>query len=208
MIHLHSICKTYGQRIILDSLSVSFAKKTTTLLCGRNGSGKTTMLKIIAGLIKPTTGTVEFVHEPHTPPPSLSYVGHQTFLYPNMTAFENLKFWSDCYHLSFSDDDIYGILKTVDLLPFSDEYTRSFSRGMCQRVNLARALLQKPDILLLDEPFTGLDDTSQDLLRKEIMDAKDHGTCTLIISHDLAKDSALADTILSLEKGHLIPLHN
>ncbi|MCR4666246.1 MAG: heme ABC exporter ATP-binding protein CcmA [Desulfovibrio sp.] len=202
MIQIHNLAKQYGQRSVLKGVNANFRPGTTTLLSGNNGSGKTTLLKLIAGLAKPTSGLIE-IDEHQGEPARISYVAHQTFLYPSLTAFENLAFWSKCYDLPDDGNQIYDILEEFNLLPFADTCTRSFSRGMSQRLNLARAFMLNPSILLLDEPFTGLDSPSQELLRQKLLDVREKGTCSILITHDIFHDASLADAVLRIEGGSL-----
>lgn len=198
MIELQDVCKDYGVHSILRHINARFAPNALHLLCGKNGSGKTTLLKIIANLVKPSAGTVSLQGDPR-----IIYVAHQTFLYPNLTALENLAFWTSCYRLTLPEEELLTWLDTFGLLAFSDQYPRFFSRGMAQKLNLARALMLKPDILLLDEPATGLDADAQNLLRGLLQKQKEKGTCILLISHSLHDDSPIADSLSIIEHGSL-----
>ncbi|MCR5814908.1 MAG: ABC transporter ATP-binding protein [Desulfovibrio sp.] len=169
-----------------------------SLLTGKNGCGKTTLMKIMAGLSKPTQGSIE-LDEAIVP----VYVAHATFLYPKLTAMENLSFWNRCLNLQLRYEDLADWLEKMGLYDFADIEAGTFSRGMCQRLNLARALMQKPSLLLLDEPATGLDYDSRQLLQNELLSLKSAGSCIVLISHDLAEDAPLADHILRLEGGKL-----
>lgn len=200
MLNLTKISKRYGNRWILRDVSADFNDASISILSGPNGSGKTTLLKIMAGLAKPTSGTVTGSHEPA----KMAYVAHATFLYPGLTAEENLAFWSRCYRLALSEEDILLLLEKVGLADFAFDSPRTFSRGMCQRLNLARALMINPSLLLLDEPMTGLDSSSRDFFRKELVLLRERGVCIIVISHDLAEDISLADNLFRLEKGTLL----
>lgn len=198
MLKLDHISKQFGARTVLSDLSCRFFPASLTLLTGKNGSGKTTLMKIMAGLSKPTQGSIE-LENTVTP----VYVAHATFLYPQLTALENLSFWNRCLNLQLSDDDLADWLDKTGLWDFADIEAGTFSRGMCQRLNLARALMQKPSLLLLDEPSTGLDTDSRQFLHKELRALRSSGSCIVLISHDLAEDGPLADRTLRLEAGKL-----
>ncbi|MBQ7606872.1 MAG: heme ABC exporter ATP-binding protein CcmA [Desulfovibrionaceae bacterium] len=199
MLTLDTISKRYGERVILKDISASFDQGSLAVLTGRNGSGKTTLLKIMAGLTKPSSGTVDGLSEDDR----VAYVAHATFLYPALTAYENLAFWNRCMGSPKSRDAIYDVLESVGLLDFSDEYARTFSRGMAQRLNLARALLFEPGYLFLDEPMTGLDTASRELFREKLVHLRERGACIVLVSHTLDEDAVLATQIYHLENGLL-----
>lgn len=200
MLKLTGIGKMFGDRVVLKKISLETVPGTVSLLVGANGAGKTTLLKIMAGLIKPSTGTVECRCEQG----ELGYLGHATFLYPGLSALENLTFWSRLYGLGADRAHLLALLERVELARFAEERAGSFSRGMAQRLNLARILLQSPRILLLDEPGTGLDTRSLSLLRREIGEARAHGAVIVWISHDLAGDAPYADRILAIANKTLV----
>lgn len=128
----------------------------------------------------------------------VGYLGHATFVYPGLSALENLAFWSDVHGLDAGMDALTAALARVGLARYARERAGGFSRGMAQRLNLARVLLLEPDLLLLDEPGTGLDQTSLTMLRREIALARTRGAGVVWISHDVAADAALADRIVAL----------
>ncbi len=200
MLTLDTIGKLYGDRVVLKDITASFAPGTLTVLFGNNGSEKTTLLKIMAGLTKPSSGTIE------GPDEGVAYVAHSTFLYPALTACENLDFWNRCAGSRKSREDIYDLLEAVGLLEYADDYARTFSRGMAQRLNLARALLSEPAYLLLDEPMTGLDPGSRELFREKLARLRDDGACIVLISHALREDAVIATQLYRLENGLLCPV--
>ena len=199
MIELTHVTKSYGSLLLLKDISAVFQGGRVHLITGRNGSGKSTLLRIIGGLAETDAGTVSFHDENAT----IGYLGHTTFLYPNLTAVENLAFWQKAYGRRADADDILAVLKRVGLLPFA--YTRSavFSRGMAQRLSLARILLLEPEILLLDEPETGLDASSRSLLEKEVFSARDKGACILWVSH-AAAGQCRADAVFEIRDCRLL----
>lgn len=194
VLELAHVSKRYATRTLFQDISATFTRASLTLLCGKNGSGKTTLLKIMAGLSQATSGSVSSPLEN----PTIAYVAHPTFLYPQLTALENLDFWNRCYGLNLSEDELFCALQEVGLADFAEDFPRSFSRGMCQKLNLLRALLQKPDLLLLDEPATGLDQDAQVWLRNTLKQLRDSGTCIVLVSHDRENDSVLASQSISL----------
>lgn len=197
---LTSIRMCYGDRIILRNISLEIAPYSITLLTGANGAGKSTLLRIMAGLIKSESGKVEMTFEGTQP---IGYVGHTPFLYAGMTAIENLTFWSRLYGIKATQADLFTVLKRVNLARYAEERAGGFSRGMAQRLDLARVLLLNSSLLLLDEPGTGLDQDSLKMLHKEIALAKERGAGIVWISHDLQTDALQADRLIILADRQL-----
>lgn len=198
MLDLVHIAKIYGVKRIFKNISCHFSAGSCSLLMGANGAGKSTLLRIMAGLCEPSAGQVSKATSAR-----LGYLGHATFIYPGLSAWENLAFWTSALGLRRSTEAISAVLTRVGLADHAQERAGIFSRGMAQRLNLARVLLQEPDILLLDEPDTGLDRASQALLLDEIAEARQRGACIVCITHDLRKYATLADRLLILESGRL-----
>ena len=216
LLALENVTRFYGSRLVFKDVSLAVRPGSVTLLAGANGAGKSTLLKIMAGLIRPSAGSVVWGERaprpgaapgnPAAPPngdaPQLGYLGHQTFLYPDLSARENLRFWSSLNQKQLSEQALADALERVELAAFAEEKARGFSRGMAQRLNLARVFLLRPDILLLDEPGTGLDIRSTGILHREIAEAKDAGAGVVWITHSLAEDLARADSVAVLaDKG-------
>lgn len=186
--------KFYGQKLVFKEVTCEVGAGQILLIAGPNGAGKSTLMRIMAGLSQPSAGDVEL----HLEPEEVAYLGHSTFIYPGMTALANLKFWGTMYGLSPSDDELMKLLNRVGLERAAEEKAGSFSRGMAQRLNLARIYLVEPKLIFLDEPGTGLDPKSLATLRKEIVGFRDNGTSVIWISHHVAEDAALADTVLAI----------
>ena len=189
---LSGIGKMYGTRMILRNISLHTHPGELSFLVGANGAGKTTLLRIMAGLAKPTAGSLDPEYEAG----ELAYLGHRPFLYSGMTALENLAFWNKLQ--GHPETSLLTFLQRVELDRFAHERAGSFSRGMVQRLNLARVLLQAPRVLLLDEPETGLDKRSLALLRREMRSARDNGATIVWITHDLQSNAELADRVLTI----------
>ncbi len=202
VLELCKVTKLFGRRCILKDVQCSIAAGTVSLLTGANGAGKSTLLRIMAGLAKPSMGQVHcHVEEKH-----LGYLGHATFVYPALTAQENLLFWANMYGLRSeekSETAIKNVLERVELASFAGERAGVFSRGMAQRLNLARLLLLGPKLWLLDEPSTGLDVRSASILADEVHKAKHSGAAIVWISHDVEAHAPLADAVLRIEKARL-----
>ena len=194
LLKLEKVAKFYGNRLIIKDVSCTVEPGTVTLLAGPNGAGKSTLLKIMAGLSEPTAGKVELTVEND----NIGYVGHQTFIYPDLSALENLSFWSSLHGQKNDEATLLAALDRVELKRFAFERAGCFSRGMAQRLNLARVFLLQPSLILLDEPGTGLDVRSMGILHNEIAAAKDRGAGLVWISHSVASDLARADKVLAI----------
>ncbi|QGY41721.1 heme ABC exporter ATP-binding protein CcmA [Pseudodesulfovibrio cashew] len=186
--------KFYGQKLVFKEVSCDVGPGQIVLVAGPNGAGKSTLMRIMAGLSKPSAGDVDLRLEPE----ETAYLGHATFIYPGLSALANLKFWASMYGLSPSRDELMALLKRVGLERVAEEKAGAFSRGMAQRLNLARIYLVEPKLIFLDEPGTGLDPKSLATLRGEIAGFRDRGTSVIWISHHVAEDTALADMVLAL----------
>lgn len=202
------LTRRFGSTLALDGLSFTMAQGQIIGLLGRNGAGKSTLLRIIAGLSRPSAGEVIFDGTgaggvAREDGPRLAYLGHATFVYPGLSALENLQFWARAHGLRPSRAELLALLEHVGLAAHAEERAGVFSRGMAQRLNLARVLLLDADLVLLDEPGTGLDVNSMALVRREMLAARERGACVIVVSHDLAGDSPLADRLLLLENRRL-----
>lgn len=191
MVIFEGVCKVYGGRRIFGGISREFGG--ITLITGANGAGKSTLLRMAAGLARPTAGKVETRG-------AIGYLGHAPFVYPALSARENIQFWARAAKLD--GVDAKRELERMELGKFADLRARTFSRGMMQRLGLARALLGDPAILLLDEPASGLDAQTRLVLHAEIEAAGRRGACVLLVSHD-ERDRAIADQVLVIRKGRL-----
>lgn len=194
MLKLRGVSKRFGSRTVLRGIDATLETGTLALLVGPNGAGKSTLLRLMAGLLSPDSGTVER----NCTDTELAYLGHDTFLYNGLTALENLAFWERLYGGTASEATLMAALKRVGLERFADTRAGVFSRGMAQRLNLARVLLRAPRLLLLDEPGTGLDARSLAMLRGEVAALSAQGATVIWISHDLAGDLPMADLVLEL----------
>jgi len=199
LLELRGIAKFFGHRCIFKAVDLTVARGTVTLLVGPNGAGKSTLMRLMAGLMRPSAGSCDC----HAAEGRVAYLGHATFIYPGLTALENLAFWKKAQGLRLAEAELMALLERVGLERRAHERAGIFSRGMAQRLNLARALLVEPELLLLDEPGTGLDSRAAVMLREEIVRARQRGAGLVWISHDVAADALLADRVLTLEQGRL-----
>jgi heme ABC exporter ATP-binding subunit CcmA len=175
-------------------------------LMGPNGAGKTTLLRILATLSKPSAGVVIMAGLPLPAAASdvrrrLGVVAHQPLLYSDLTAEENLQFYARLYGLHDAQPRIGAVLEQVGLAQRRHDLVRTFSRGMQQRLAIARALLHNPDVMMFDEPYTGLDPQAADMLDQVLRDARLAGRTTFLTTHDPARALALADRVAILARG-------
>lgn len=188
------VAKFYGSKLVFKEISCDVGPGEILLMAGPNGAGKSTLMNIMVGLSRASAGDVRLDVEPE----NVVYLGHATFIYPGLSALDNLRFWGSMYGLKPSRDELSALLKRVGLERVAEEKAGSFSRGMAQRLNLARVYLVEPKLIFLDEPGTGLDPRSLALLRREITSFRSKGTSVVWISHHVSEDVALADKVLAL----------
>jgi len=192
---IRRVGKFFGSKLVLRDVSAQVLAGQALLVVGGNGAGKTTLLKSMSGFSRPTAGEVELC----VAPGDCAYLGHATFLYPRLSACANLTFWGRMYGLSPRREELEAVLDRVGLLRVADEPAGTFSRGMAQRLNLARVFLIQPKLVFLDEPGTGLDPASQELLRREIEALKGAGAGVVWVSHHLTADLPFAESVLFLK---------
>ena len=175
MVQMKGVTKRYGMVAALRGVDLQLERGRCLGLFGPNGAGKTTLLKIVATLTRPSTGTVSIaghdaVREAERIRPLLGVLSHRTFLYGHLTAFENLQFYGRMFGVKPLVERIYEVLQAVGLEPHARQIVRTYSRGMQQRLAIARVILHHPLLLLLDEPYTGLDQLAaaqlQELLKQ------------------------------------------
>lgn len=208
-IELHNITRRFGHLTALRDVSLTIPEGQTFALFGPNGAGKSTLLRIIATLGRPSSGTVHIrnidVREsPEQVRAHIGLISHQTLLYDDLTARENLTFYAKMYGLKNRTQSVDEALDAVGLLDRHQDHVRGFSRGMKQRLTIARATLHQPEILLLDEPFTGLDTAARTLLANMICNLRDKGRTILLVTHDLSQGLVLANRFGILKRGELI----
>jgi len=209
MLELRNMTKLLGDKLVLRNITLTLEKGEILAVIGPNGAGKSTFFKCTVGLLQPTSGDIllnlKIVKKNSAEiKQKIGFLGHESFLYNNLSPLENLKFYGKLYKVKDLDRKANELLKEVGLFLFRDMPIRSFSRGMMQRLAIARVLLPDPDILMLDEPHTGLDQEAVALLNQIIKQKRVSGTSILIISHDFEQVHALADRVAVLKKGKII----
>jgi len=207
-LRLLEVTRTFGRRRALNKVSMTATAGTITALLGHNGAGKSTLLSIASTLLQPSSGQVHFgAHDGRTGGASLrsriGMLGHDLYLYAELSPAENLRFFAAIYGLDNIERRIDMALERAGLSDRRDDAVAGFSRGMRQRLALERALIHDPRLLLLDEPFTGLDEAAREALRARLRSARDAGAIVLLTTHDLAAIAQLTDASMSLVGGRL-----
>jgi heme exporter protein A len=203
---LEQVAVALSGRRIVEEISLAVESGTIVGLIGPNGSGKSTLLRLLAGLTRPTSGTIliggwELPNEAAAVRAQIGLVSHKSLLYENLTARENLRFFARLYNLKSADERIDTLLRQVGLFKRGDSLVRTFSRGMQQRLSIARALLHEPDVLLFDEPYTGLDVDASQRLDDLLLQARADGHTILMTTHELDRAARIASRVLILNRG-------
>jgi heme exporter protein A len=197
--------KRFGMRLALRGITLAIAPGEFVALVGANGSGKTTLLRIAAQLMRPSAGTVRITGEGTQTLANIrarcGLVSHATLLYDELTAEENLRFFARLYDLSNANATCAAALDRVGLAPRARDLVRTFSRGMRQRLSLARAMLSGPRLLLLDEPATGLDPEGQSWLGREVARLHAEGCTILMSTHGNNEVQSSVTRAVRLEAG-------
>jgi len=205
------VSRHYGRRRALDCVSITLRSGELVGLLGPNGAGKSTLLGLIATLIRPSSGSVAYGGRPASETSAalrskLGFLSHDLQLYTELTARENLEFFAELYGLEDPRECAVRALKLAGLESRGDDLVQGFSRGMCQRLALERVLLHEPRLILLDEPFTGLDEAAGRTLVERLRALKADGRMVLLATHDLEAVEGLLDRIVILRKGRLVEL--
>jgi heme exporter protein A len=189
---------SFGSVRALDDVSFTVRAGQTLAVFGPNGAGKTTLLKVLAGLIQPQRGraVVEGGRR------AVGWIGHQPQLYAQLTVQENLAFWAALYDVR----PPAGLLARLGLESHAHRHVRALSRGLVQRVAIARALVHDPPVLLLDEPFTGLDRTAAEAFSRLLAQQAAQGRATVIVTHNVEEGTELATDIAFMRVGRFVQL--
>ena len=209
MIEVSGLVKSFGSKIALGGVDLDVAEGEFLTLVGPNGAGKTTLIRILATLTRPTRGSVrvagcDLTKQGNEVRRRIGLASHQTLLYGDLSAEENLRFYGRMYEVPQLEERITALLQRVDLDHRRHDLVRTFSRGMQQRLSIARALLHDPAILLLDEPYTGLDQQAAEVLREVLTALVGRSRTVLMTTHNLERGLELCDRAAILVNGRLV----
>jgi heme exporter protein A len=208
MVHMEGVTKRFGKVFALRGIDLQLGRGRFLGVFGPNGAGKTTLLKVLATLLRPSTGTItiagyDIVQEADKVRSMLGVLVHRTFLYGQLTASENLQFYGRMFGVKKLPERILEVLQIVGLETHARQLVRTYSRGMQQRLAIARAILHQPALLLLDEPYTGLDHHASTHLQ-ELLRQLHVAECTIIMStHDVHRGLELYDDIAIQCRGKI-----
>ena len=208
-IEARGLGKRFGPLWALDDVDLALPPGHFLTLFGPNGAGKTTLVRLLSTLARPTSGSIRLFGRDLRAEGSdlrrrIGVVSHSSYLYRSLSAYENLNFYARMFEVEDAGGRARQVLDEVGLADRMHDPVRTFSRGMEQRCAIARALVHSPDLLLLDEPFTGLDPDAADRLAGLLARMHDGTRTVLLTSHDLAHGSDLADRVAILSNGRIV----
>ena len=208
MIEIKKLTKQADNKLILRGIDLSITQGETVAILGANGAGKSTLLKVLATLIKPASGLVKIngldLKNDHIEVKKMfGYLPHSSLLYDHYTPLENLVFFGNLYGVKDVENRARKLVNEVGLSFFINEPVKNFSRGMIQRIAIARAIIHEPKIMLLDEPHTGLDQGAITILNNVVLSMKEKGCTTLMVTHDFKQAAAICDRIIIVKNGKI-----
>jgi heme ABC exporter ATP-binding subunit CcmA len=209
VVQARGLAKRYGALPALDGIDLTVAAGQTVVLLGPNGAGKSTLLRLLATLTRPSSGHLSLFGEDARSSDAgglrrrIGFLSHQTFLYDHLTGRENLLFYARLYGLSNPERAARDGLGAAGLSDRQDDRVGVYSRGMQQRLAIARSLLHDPEMILLDEPFTGLDRASSERLEERLRQLRAAGRTCVMATHDQDQGLRTADRVLVLRGGRL-----
>ena len=211
IIEITNLCKSFKETKVLNDITIKIKKGNIIGIIGRNGSGKTVLFKCICGLVSPTKGTVKInnkiLGKDMDIPDNIGAIIETPGFLPNYNGFKNLKFLAMIKN-QISNEHIKDTIKLVGLDPDSKKHVGKYSLCMCQRLGIAQAIMENPDILILDEPMNGLDNEGVQEIRKLLIKLKDEGKTILLASHNKEDIEVLCDEVYMMDKGVLTQINN
>lgn len=209
LIQVTGLRKAFGPRPVLGNVNLEVRGGEVVALLGPNGAGKTTLLRILATLARPSRGTVRIagydgVRETERVRAHIGLVAHASWTYEDLTALENLRFWTTLWGLHLTDARLREALAAVDLADAADQRVRTFSAGMKRRLALARMVPTRPRVLLLDEPFAELDQRAGKRLEEHLGAFKTGGGAVLMTTHSFGRGLGAADRVAILAGGQIV----
>ena len=209
MIEVQGLTKSFGNHLALRGVDIEVRQGEFVVIFGPNGAGKTTLIRVLATIMNPSSGKVfvkglNLKNNAEEIRRRIGVVTHQTFLYSNLTAYENLEFYCRMYDVPSSKERIHEVVAMVEMMPRLHDRVGTLSRGMQQRLSIARSLLHKPDIMLLDEPETGLDQWAISVLREILQTEAKRKRAIVLTTHNLERGLELGNRLLILDKGKIV----
>lgn len=207
-IETHKLSKVFGLRRALDNVSIAVPRGAFLSIFGPNGAGKTTLLRVLSTLARPTGGRAQLMgidlkEEPDRARDHIGLISHNSMLYPDLTAEENLMIYARLYGVENPETRVRDLLEAVELKHRRLDVVRTFSKGMTQRLSIARALIHDPDVVFLDEPYSGLDPHAVDIF-DELISSVRAGHTFVMVSHDLQKGFDMCSHALVLARGRVV----
>lgn len=202
------ISKVFGNRRAVDNVSIEVPQGAFLSIFGPNGAGKTTLLRMLSTLTRATSGSaalmgIDLKEEPDKARDHIGLISHNSMLYPDLTAEQNLLIYARLYGVENPEARVLELLEAVELKHRRLDVVRTFSRGMTQRLSIARALIHDPEVVFLDEPYSGLDPHAVEIF-DELIDQQREGRTFVMVSHDLQKGFAMCTHALVLAKGKVV----
>ncbi|WP_412842362.1 ABC transporter ATP-binding protein [Eggerthella guodeyinii] len=202
------LSKVFGNRRAVDNVSIEVPQGAFLSIFGPNGAGKTTLLRVLSTLSRATSGEatlmgVDLKDEPDKARDHIGLISHNSMLYPDLTAEQNLLIYARLYGVENPEARVLELLEAVELKHRRLDVVRTFSRGMTQRLSIARALIHDPGVVFLDEPYSGLDPHAVEIF-DELIEQQREGRTFVMVSHDLQKGFAMCTHALVLAKGKVV----
>ena len=208
VVHAEGLVRSFGSRRVVDSVSFTLRSGDCLALFGPNGAGKTTLLRLVAGLLAPAQGTVQVngvsIREGAAARAQVGLVSHASMLYGALTVRENVELAARLYGLADPSAAAHAALALMKVDDRADAFARTLSRGLQQRVSIARAMVHQPRLLLCDEPYTGLDDAGSAALTEVLTERREAGAALLLVTHNLTEGLALATQAAIMRRGRFV----
>ena len=209
MLEIENLTKTFGTQTVISDISMTLVSGKIYGLVGRNGSGKTMLMKMILGFVSPSSGSIKIegkvLGKDISMPDRIGAIIENPGFLPEYSGFKNLKFLAMIHH-KISNEEIRDAMRIVGLDPDSKKHVGKYSLGMRQRLGIAQAIMEDPDILLLDEPLNGLDNEGVEEIRKVLLSLKEKGKLIILASHSKEDIQILCDTVFRMDHGKIKPM--
>ena len=209
LLQARAVTRRFGSRVAVDRVDLDVWEGEAVAVFGPNGAGKTTLLRILSSALRPSSGTVrvagsDLVHDPLPVRRRIGVIAHSSFLYDDLTILENLRFFARLYGVEDPSAAAQRWVDAMELAGREDDAAKTLSRGMTQRLAVARSLVHDPEIVYLDEPFSGLDPHAAAVLRETIDRLRRDRRTLLMITHDLRLGLALSDRWVLMDRGSVV----